>query len=71
MNISYALKIAMVRQGIKQSELSESTGYSFVYVSDLFKGERRWSEESLTKVCRALNIEIKIDSELKDDYLHE
>ncbi|WP_211746394.1 helix-turn-helix transcriptional regulator [Paenibacillus sp. Marseille-Q4541] len=60
MNFSIMLKVAMLRLGVNKADLSRSTGYSYSYISDLFKGRRRWNEESLDKVCKALGVEIKI-----------
>lgn len=60
MNFSDALMHAMKKMGVTKVQLARDTGYSQGHISDLFKGKRRWNEESLARVCSALDITIQI-----------
>lgn len=60
MNFPEALLLAIRKLGITKDDLARSTGYSHQYISELLKGERRWDEEDLSKVCEALGFEIRL-----------
>lgn len=58
MNFSETVKEIMKHKELRNVELARLTGYSPQYISDLISGERRWNEDTINKVCVALNIEI-------------
>lgn len=60
MNFSDTLLLVMKRTGFTKPQLARATGYSQQHIADLFKGKRRWNEDSLSKVCSALDISIQI-----------
>lgn len=60
MNISEQIKPLINEKGINPSELANLVGCSPQYMHNLLKGSRRWNETTLSKTCRALNIEIKL-----------
>lgn len=68
MNFNEAVVGAMEQLGLKKSDLSRTTGYSYQYIHDLLNGERRWNEDSINKVCHALGIQVnfEIDERRKD-----
>lgn len=45
---------------MRPADLARRTGYSPQHIHNLLKGEKRWNEESLKKVCDALELEIKV-----------
>jgi transcriptional regulator with XRE-family HTH domain len=61
LNFSEVVKQAIHSKGIKSKELAGMTGYSAAYISDLLSGERRWNEDSIDKVCRALGVQINFE----------
>lgn len=61
MEFTEAVKEAMSQQNIKNSELARLVGHSPQYIRDLLSGERRWNEDTINKVCVALNIKIKFE----------
>jgi len=63
MNFSEAVKTAMSKSKLKPSELARQTGYSAQHIYDLLSGDRRWNEDSINKVCEALELKIEIRSE--------
>lgn len=68
MNFSEVVKQAIQSRGIKNNELARLTGYSAAYISDLLLGNRRWNEESMDKVCKALGVEINFETtEMSDE----
>lgn len=68
MNFSEVVKQAIRARRIKNNELARMTGYSAAYISDLLSGNRRWNEESINKVCKALGVEINFETvEMSDE----
>jgi transcriptional regulator with XRE-family HTH domain len=61
-NFSEVVKQAIQARSIKNNELARMTGYSAAYISDLLSGNRRWNEESINKVCKALGVEINFET---------
>ncbi len=53
--------MTMVEKNVKNSELARMVGHSPQYISDLLSGERRWNEDTISKVCNALGIGIKYE----------
>lgn len=43
---------------LKLTEVSQMTGYSYMYCIDLVRGRRRWNEDTINKFSEALGIEI-------------
>jgi len=58
----FAMKIrhALVDQNMNVSDLARRTGYSPQYLHSLLKGEKRWNEESMRRVCEVLGFEIML-----------
>ena len=63
MNISEIVKTAMEKSGTTKSDLAKLTGYSYQYIYDLLAGRRRWHEEPINRVCKALGIQVSFDIE--------
>lgn len=61
MNISETVKAAMTDKGITRSDLAKQTGYSYQYIYDLLAGQRRWHEEPINRVFKALGIQVSFD----------
>lgn len=59
MNFSEHVSKALLIRGLKKSDLARLAGYSLTHISDLLRGERRWNEKSIEKVCTALGLEIR------------
>ncbi|MFD1954261.1 helix-turn-helix domain-containing protein [Paenibacillus thailandensis] len=55
----------MDTQGKNVPTIAKATGYTSQYLYDLLKGERRWNEDAINKVCAALDITIEISSATK------
>lgn len=62
MNFSEVVKEALVQKNMKNAELARKVGHSPQYISDLLSGARRWNEDTINKVCDALNLTIKYES---------
>ncbi|MDK8188829.1 helix-turn-helix transcriptional regulator [Paenibacillus sp. UMB7766-LJ446] len=60
MNISTQMKPVINERGLNPSELAHIVGCSPQYIHNLLNGNRRWNEETLSKVCGALDLEIKL-----------
>lgn len=58
MDLTEAVTVAMERLNMKRSDIARATGYSHQHISDLLAGERRWNEESIRRVCEALDIQV-------------
>lgn len=54
------VKAEMEKKHITKSDLARATGYSYQHIYDLLAGQRRWNEVSMEKVCKALELEIKV-----------
>lgn len=63
MNFSSIVKATMKQKKMSYAELARLTGYSSQYISDLVSGERRWNEDTINKVCTALDISIKYEKD--------
>ncbi|MFS1511848.1 helix-turn-helix domain-containing protein [Chengkuizengella sp. SCS-71B] len=59
MNFSKTIKKYLNERELNASDLARMTGYSPQYIHDLLKGDRRWNENTIDKVCDALKLEIK------------
>jgi transcriptional regulator with XRE-family HTH domain len=46
-------------QDLSIGELADKSGIQLSYLSKLLKGDRRWNDENIIKVCKALNLEIE------------
>lgn len=46
-------------QDLTISELAAKSDVPVSYLSKLLKGDRRWNDENIIKVCKALNLEIE------------
>ncbi|MGO4543257.1 helix-turn-helix domain-containing protein [Paenibacillus sp. 2TAB23] len=62
MGFSTKVKNILAEKEMNPSELARQTGYSPQYIHDLLKGDKRWNEETMSKVCGALDLEITINS---------
>ena len=62
MNFSKSIRHALVDAGMNPSELARQTKYSPQYIHNLLKGDKRWNDEAMQKVCNVLNLEMKIVS---------
>lgn len=60
MNISTQMKPVIHERGLNPSELAHLIGCSPQYIHNLLNGSRRWNEETLNKVCGALDLEVKL-----------
>lgn len=69
MNFAEAVKVALEANKMKKAALAKATGYSYQHISDLLAGERRWNEDSINKVCEALDLKIEIKSNERCDEL--
>ena len=65
MDFSKAVKRAMIDQKINISDLAGKVGYSVMYISHLLKGNRRWNEDVIDKVCDVLGLRVQVIE--KDD----
>lgn len=61
MNFTEAVKTAMDISGVTKADLARSMGCSDQHVGDLLKGERRWNEDTITKACGALGIQVTFE----------
>lgn len=59
MDFSKVVKHVLVEQNLKPVDLARMTGYTPQHIYDLLRGERRWNEDSINKVCKALGIQIE------------
>lgn len=60
MSFSNTIKHALVDVDMNPSDLARKTGYSPQYIHNLLKGEKRWNEESMQKVCDVLGLELEV-----------
>ncbi|GKS14738.1 hypothetical protein YDYSY3_57380 [Paenibacillus chitinolyticus] len=60
MVFSKTVKHALVDKDINATELARLTGHSAQYMHNLLKGNRRWNEDTMNKVCKALKMELKL-----------
>lgn len=60
-NFTEAVKAAMQKLGLKTSDIAKSTGLSYQYIHDLLSGDRRWNEDTINKVCEALDIQVTFE----------
>lgn len=51
----------MEQKEIRNVDLARLTDYSSQHISDLISGKRRWNEDSMRKVCTALEITVKYE----------
>lgn len=65
MGFSAKVKSALEQKGINASELARKTGYSPQYMHELLKGDKRWNEDSMVKVCNALGLEIIVSNRIE------
>lgn len=65
MGFSEKVKVVLAEKEMNPSELARQIGYSPQYVHDLLKGEKRWNEETISKVCNALDLEITVSPKVK------
>ncbi|WZX99597.1 helix-turn-helix transcriptional regulator [Bacillus sp. FSL W7-1360] len=68
MNFTPTVKTAMKNAGLKKSDLARMTGYSYQYIRDLLRGDRRWNEDTIERVSGALGIKVdyKLCEEVSD-----
>jgi ribosome-binding protein aMBF1 (putative translation factor) len=52
------VRTALAQKGMNMTKLAKETDYSLMHILDLIKGNRRWNETSIQRVCDALGIEI-------------
>jgi transcriptional regulator with XRE-family HTH domain len=52
------VRVALAQKDMNMTQLAKETGYSLMHISDLIKGNRRWNETSIQRVCDVLGIEI-------------
>ena len=55
---SEVVKSQLTLKKINCSQLAKLVNLSIPYVHDLLKGNRRWNESNMLKVCEALGIDI-------------
>jgi len=58
-DFSKVVKHVLVDQNLKPTDLARMTGYTPQHIYDLLRGDRRWNEDSMSKVCEALGIQIE------------
>lgn len=56
MDFTTTVKTILSKSGMKNSELARKSGYSSQHIHDLLSGDRRWNEDSINRVCKALGI---------------
>lgn len=61
MKFSEVVKKALQDKGLDVKDLAAETGISITYLYELLRGEKRWNEQSISKVCEALVISIHFD----------
>lgn len=61
MNFTGAVKAAMQQANMRTPEVAKKAGISYQYLHDLLSGERRWNEETMNKVCEALNLQVTFE----------
>lgn len=64
MSFSITVRHALVDANMNPSDLARKTGYSAMYIHNLLNGRRRWNEEAMSKVCDALDLELKIEKKM-------
>lgn len=67
MDFSKVVKDVMDKSGLKKSDVARETGYSYQHIHDLLAGERRWNEDSINRVFKALGIEVNFNVEEKKE----
>lgn len=60
---SEIVKESMAIKNLKNVDLAKLVGHSPQYISELISGKRRWNEDSMSKVCSALNIRVNYETE--------
>jgi DNA-binding phage protein len=55
-----AVKQAMRDADMSATELARQTGYTAMYLHHLLHDKRRWNEETMSKVCSVLNLELSV-----------
>lgn len=51
----------MQKLDMKTSDIAKKTGLSYQYIHDLLSGDRRWNEDTINKVCAALDIQVTFE----------
>jgi ribosome-binding protein aMBF1 (putative translation factor) len=69
MNFSEAVKVAMDKIGMTKADLAREMSCSDSHVGDLLKGDRRWNEDTISKACEALGIQVTFEQrkEVEDE----
>ncbi len=70
-NIAQVLKYHRKRAGLSQQELAKLAGVGKTAVFDLEKGKETIQLDTLHKILLVLNIGIKLESPIMDDYERE
>lgn len=55
---SEIVKKMMDEKGITVAQIARETGYSWAYINDLLKGNRRWNEETMSSVSEVVGLVI-------------
>lgn len=64
MRFSSKVKKVLTEKDMNPSALARLTGYSPQYIHDLLKGGKRWNEDSMSKVCDALGLEMTFSQKI-------
>ena len=70
-NIAQILRYHRKKAGLSQQELAKLAGVGKTVVFDLEKGKETVQLDSLRKILHALNITLKLESSLMQDYERE
>lgn len=65
------VKFHRIQAGLSRRELSELSGVSTTFLSDLEGGKETLQFDKVLAVLKTLNIELKYDSPLMNEYKHE
>lgn len=61
MKFSEVVKKAMQDKGFDAKSLATEAEISLTYLYELLRGEKRWNEQTISKVCAILDISIHFD----------
>jgi len=59
MDFNTVIKKKLGQKKLKITDLARLSGVSYPYLVDLVKGRRRWNEDTIDKVCKALGIKVE------------
>lgn len=62
MTFTEAVNKALSDKKMSKTELAKRTNYSTQYIIDLIKGNRRWNEDTMSRIGNELGIKIRISA---------